>query len=99
MHVLDKIFLRLFVLSLFLLPNIAGGQGSEQKKQVDGSDTQRHFVIVSKTHFDIGYSALARDVVKGSREGIRVDPTAAIGLDRGDSTAGIAEQGKGELVP
>lgn len=26
------------------------------------ADGQRHFVIVSKTHFDIGYSALARDV-------------------------------------
>jgi Glycosyl hydrolases family 38 N-terminal domain len=38
----------LVLASLLSLPGMAGGQ--------------RHFVIVSKTHFDIGYSALARDV-------------------------------------
>jgi hypothetical protein len=43
-----NIIFALVLASSLLLPSMADGQ--------------RHFVIVSKTHFDIGYSALARDV-------------------------------------
>lgn len=35
----------------------------DQQAQTDSSSEPVHFVIVSKTHFDIGYSALARDVI------------------------------------
>jgi len=45
---LRNIIFSLVLVSFLLLPGIAG--------------ERRHFVIVSKTHFDIGYSALARDV-------------------------------------
>ena len=57
-----KILLSLVLLSSLLLPNMACGQTDEQKKLKEDSGEQMHFVIVSKTHFDIGYSALARDV-------------------------------------
>jgi hypothetical protein len=56
MHLWYEILLS-FALSLSLLsPVLAGSQGP------DDSGKPMHFVIVSKTHFDIGYSALARDV-------------------------------------
>jgi len=41
----------------------ADDYGEDQQPQQDGSTEPMHFVIVSKTHFDIGYSALARDVI------------------------------------
>lgn len=66
MHRLHKIILSLVLLLSFLLPRIASGQAGDyerdQEKLKDNSGEQMHFVIVSKTHFDIGYSALARDV-------------------------------------
>ena len=40
----------------------ADDHGPDQEKRKKASGGQMHFVIVSKTHFDIGYSALARDV-------------------------------------
>ncbi|MGE5295738.1 MAG: hypothetical protein ACM3VT_12995, partial [Solirubrobacterales bacterium] len=46
-----------FTLSLSFLPAKA-----VVGRELDSSDQPMHFVIVSKTHFDIGYSALARDV-------------------------------------
>ncbi len=42
-----------------LSPNTGVGQEPSDR---DNSGQPMHFVIVSKTHFDIGYSALARDV-------------------------------------
>ena len=63
---LYKIALVLLLLSSFLLSAAARGQADSylpnRKKLKDSSSEQMHFVIVSKTHFDIGYSALARDV-------------------------------------
>ena len=41
----------------------ADDHGEDQQARKDGSSEPMHFVIVSKTHFDIGYSALARDVI------------------------------------
>jgi len=62
MHKRHKILLSL-ILSLSLLsPTRAGDQGANQTSGRAPLDQQMHFVIVSKTHFDIGYSALARDV-------------------------------------
>ena len=52
---------------LLVLSANAWGQaddyGEDQQARTDGSSEPVHFVIVSKTHFDIGYSALARDVI------------------------------------
>jgi hypothetical protein len=56
----------LLLLASFLLPEAARGQADnylpKQQKLKENSSEPMHFVIVSKTHFDIGYSALARDV-------------------------------------
>jgi alpha-mannosidase len=46
------------LLSSYLLVSM----GSGQERSTDRSGEPMHFVIVSKTHFDMGYSALARDV-------------------------------------
>ncbi|MCF7973872.1 MAG: hypothetical protein K9N55_08660 [Phycisphaerae bacterium] len=66
MHTQKKIVL-LCVLSVsWLLPDPAHAQadnvGPDPEIRTQGSGESMHFVIVSKTHFDIGYSALARDV-------------------------------------
>lgn len=62
MYTWYKIILSFTLSFSFLPPNRAGDRGDSQTSDRDGLDEQMHFVIVSKTHFDIGYSALARDV-------------------------------------
>jgi len=61
MHKRHKIIRLLLSLSL-LSAAMAGNQGDTQTPDRNSLGEQVHFVIVSKTHFDIGYSALARDV-------------------------------------
>jgi alpha-mannosidase len=43
-------------------PAHAADRGSEQSAPAKEATNQMHFVLVMKSHFDIGYSALARDV-------------------------------------
>lgn len=59
MHRPHKIILSLVLLSSLLLPNMASGQTDDhspvQEMLKEGSGEQMHFVIVSKTRFDIDY--------------------------------------------
>ncbi len=55
-----------FALLLWLTPQLSWGQadnyGPDNTARTRESAQPMHFVLVIKTHFDIGYSALARDV-------------------------------------
>ncbi|MBN2133999.1 MAG: hypothetical protein JW741_31135, partial [Sedimentisphaerales bacterium] len=62
MHKQHTIMLSLVLLLSLLSPTMAGDHDRDQTRDREGRDGRMHFVIVSKTHFDIGYSALARDV-------------------------------------
>jgi alpha-mannosidase len=67
MYQRDKLFVLIVLSYALALPSMVNAQadnyGADQTARKQGSDGPMHFVIVSKTHFDIGYSALARDVV------------------------------------
>jgi hypothetical protein len=53
------------LISALSLTNVLGqadNYGPDKIIQKDKATNQMHFVLVMKSHFDIGYSALARDV-------------------------------------
>jgi len=62
MHKQHTIVLSLALSLSLVSPNMARDHNSRQTGDRERSGERMHFVIVSKTHFDIGYSALARDV-------------------------------------
>ena len=52
----------IFLLSAATLSAQADNYGPDRTSRKQDSSQQMHFVLVMKSHFDIGYSALARDV-------------------------------------
>ncbi len=68
----------------------ADNYGPDKNKRMDASGDQMHFVLVMKSHFDIGYSALARDVVHEYRTTM-ID-RALETMERNAKMAGPGEQ-------
>ena len=61
-HTLTLFVLALLVCSFHFAWGQADNYGEDQVKRKAGADDAMHFVLVSKSHFDIGYSALAKEV-------------------------------------
>ncbi len=68
----------------------AGGDGQNKIARKPSDQDPMHFVLVSKTHFDIGYSALAREVEHEYRTTM-IDRA----LQTMEDNAKVAEEGDG----